>query len=41
MFFYLVIAHDADRYDGAPKVMVGAVEVVVPPPETIHVTLAR
>ena len=44
MIFYLVFAHDAGRYDGAPKavvIMVEAVEVVVPPPETIHVTLAR
>ena len=44
MIFYLVFAHDAGRYEGAPKtvvVMVEAVGVVVPPPETIRVTLAH
>ena len=44
MIFYLVFAHDGGRYEGAPKavvVMVEAVEVVVPPPETIRVTLAH
>ena len=44
MIFYLVFAHDAGRYEGAPKAVVVVVEVVVvvvPPPETIHVTLAH